>query len=212
MDVILHYNWELFIFLEVLSFGSLILFGIFRYFLEKPRFSIMFILLFLLLMIIEGLLGLYVYLQTGEISTFQIIIIIFIIYACTFGILDFIKLDRSMRKKIGKLRGVELLTEKDYEIIEKNNNPKYIAKKYRVSSYIHLVLFITVQAILWVIGTESLAEIKMYLSDFSWLENGNAEESPYPNDAAFAIGVIWGIVFIADVINSWSYTLFPKNR
>lgn len=212
MDVILHYNWELFIFLEVLSFGCLILFGIFRYFLEKPRFSIMFILLFLFLMIIEGLLGLYVYLQTGEISTFQIIIIIFIIYACTFGILDFIKLDRWMRKKIGKLRGVELLTEKDYKIIEKNNNPKYIAKKYRVSSYIHLVLFMTVQAILWVIGTESLAEIKMYLSDFSWIENGNAEESPYPNDAAFAIGLIWGIVFIVDFINSWYYTLFPKNR
>ncbi|MEK3765533.1 MULTISPECIES: hypothetical protein [unclassified Solibacillus] len=212
MDVILDYNWELFIFLEVLSLGCLILFGIFRYFLKKPRFSIMFILLFLFLLIIEGLLGLYVYRQTGEISTFQIVIIIFIIYAFTFGILDFIKLDRWMRKKIGKLRGVELLTDKDYEIIEKNNNPKYIAKKYRVSSYIHLVLFITVQAILWEFGTESLAEIKMYLSDFSWLGNGNAEGSPYPNDAAFAIGVIWGIVFIADFINSWSYTFFPKNR
>lgn len=170
----------------------------------------MFIFLFLFLLIIEGLLGLYVYRQTGEISTFQIVIIIFIIYAFTFGILDFIKLDRWMRKKIGKLRGVELLTDKDYEIIEKNNNPKYIAKKYRVSSYIHLVLFITVQAILWVIGTDSLAEIKMYLSDFSWLENENAKGSPYPNDAAFAIGVIWGIVFIADFIYSWSYTLFPK--
>lgn len=51
----------------------------------------MFIFLFLFLLIIEGLLGLYVYRQTGEISTFQIVIIIFIIYAFTFGILDFIK-------------------------------------------------------------------------------------------------------------------------
>lgn len=212
MDVILDYNWELFIFLEVLSLGCLILFGIFRYFLKKPRFSILFILLFLFLLMIEGLLGLYVYRQTGEISTFQIIIIIFIIYAFTFGILDFIKLDRWMRKKIGKLRGVELLTAKDYEIIEKNKNPKYIAKKYRISSYIHFILFITAQAVLWGMGTESLAEIKMYLSDFSWLGHGNSKESPYQNDAAFAIGVIWGIVFIADVINSWSYTLFPKNR
>lgn len=210
MDVILDYNWELFITVEVLSLGSLILFGTFRYFFKKPRLSLMFIFLFLFLLIIEGLLGLYVYRQTGEISTFQIVITIFIIYAFTFGILDFIKLDRWMRKKIGKIRGVELLTDKDYEIIEKNNNPKYIAKKYRVSSYIHLTLFIIVQAILWVIGTESLAEIKMYLSDFSWLENENAKGTPYPNDAAFAIGAIWGIVFIADFIYSWSYTLFPK--
>lgn len=161
---------------------------------------------------IEGALGLYVYRQTGEISTFQIVIIIFILYAFTFGIFDFIKLDRWMRKKIGKLRGVELLTAKDYEIIEKNKNPKYIAKKYRISSYIHFILFITAQAVLWGMGTESLAEIKMYLSDFSWLGHGNSKESPYQNDAAFAVGVIWGIVFIADVINSWSYTLFPKNR
>lgn len=161
---------------------------------------------------IEGALGLYVYRQTAEISTFQIVIIIFILYAFTLGICDFIKLDRWMRKKIGKLRGVELLTAKDYEIIEKNKNPKYIAKKYRISSYIHFILFITAQAVLWGMGTESLAEIKMYLSDFSWLGHGNAKESPYQNDAAFAIGVIWGIVFIADVINSWSYTLFPKNR
>ena len=74
MDVILDYNWELFIFLEVLSLGSLILFGIFRYFLKKPRFSILFIFLFLFLLMIEGALGLYVYRQTGEISTFQIVI------------------------------------------------------------------------------------------------------------------------------------------
>lgn len=50
----------------------------------------------------------------------------------------------------------------------------------------------------------------MYLSDFSWIEKGVAKESPYPNDVTFGIGIIWGIVFIADFIYSWSYTLFPK--
>lgn len=100
------------------------------------------------MVILEGLLGLYVYHQTGEISTFQIVITVFIIYAFTFGIFDFIRLDRWMRRKIGTLRGVELLSDKDYKIIERNNNPKYIAKKYRKSSYIHLFIFVTVQAIL----------------------------------------------------------------
>ncbi|MED4587480.1 MULTISPECIES: hypothetical protein [Bacillaceae] len=210
MGLILEYNWELFILIELLSIGALILFGIFRYFFNKPRLSIMFIFLFLFMVILEGLLGLYVYHQTGEISTFQIVITVFIIYAFTFGIFDFIRLDRWMRRKIGTLRGVELLSDKDYKIIERNNNPKYIAKKYRKSSYIHLFIFVTVQAILWIIGTESIAEIKMYLSDFSWIEKGVAKESPYPNDVTFGIGIIWGIVFIADFIYSWSYTLFPK--
>ena len=210
MNLILEYNWELFIFIELLSLGALILFGILRYFFNKPKLSIMFIFLFLFMLILEGLLGLYVYRQTGEISTFQIVITIFIIYVFTFGIFDFIRLDRWMRRKIGTLRGIELLSDKDYKIIERNNNPKYIAKKYRISSYIHLFIFVTVQAILWIMGTESIAEIKMYLSDFSWIEKGVARESPYPNDATFRIGVVWGIVFIIDFIYSWSYTLFPK--
>ncbi|MFB1051472.1 hypothetical protein [Paraliobacillus sp. JSM ZJ581] len=210
MDLIIKYNWELFIFIEFLSFGLLVLFGIFRYFFDKSRLSIMFIFIFLFMLIIEGALGLYVYSQTGEISTFQIVIFVFIIYACTFGIFDFMKLDRWMRKKIGTLRGIELLSDKDYKIINRNNNPKYIAKKYRLSSFIHLLIFVSVQAIFWLVGTESISEIKMYLSNFSWINKGIAEESPYPNDVTLGIGVIWGIVFIADFIYSWSYTLFPK--
>lgn len=210
MDAILIYNWELFIIAEVLSLVSILLFGIFRYFFSKPKLSVIFIFSFLFLLVIEALLGLYVYHQTGEVSTFLIIITVFVVYACTFGVFDFIRLDRWMRKKIGKLRGVELLSEKDYEIIKRNSNPKYIAKKYRISSLIHLVFFVIAQAIFWSMGTDSIAEMKFYLTDFSWLDKGVAEESPYPNDTIFAVGVIWGIVFIADFIYSWSYTLFPS--
>lgn len=33
-----------------------------------------------------------------------------------------------MRMKIGRWRGVELLTEKDRRIIERNKDPKFVAK------------------------------------------------------------------------------------
>src|SRR5699024_2651097 len=79
---------------------------------------------------------------TGEISTFQIVIGVFVLYALAFGIFDFLKLDRWMRKKIGARRNVELLSEKDYDIIARNKNPKYIAKKYRYTSTIHLIVFV----------------------------------------------------------------------
>ncbi|MBA2875995.1 hypothetical protein [Thermaerobacillus caldiproteolyticus] len=69
-----------------------------------------------------------------------------------------------MRNKIGQLRGVELLTEKDYEKMRQNCDPKYIAKKYRISSLIHLVLFVVGQAIFWSMGTDSIAEMKHYLT------------------------------------------------
>lgn len=210
MNNIVEYNWELFIMIEVLSFISLLLFSIFRYFFSKRRLSIIFIITFLLLLVLEVLLGLYVYSQTGEFSTFLIIITVFVIYACTFGIFDFIRLDRWMRKKIGGLRGVELLSEKDYEIMKRNSDPKYIAKKYRISSLIHIVIFVIVQSIFWAMGTDSIAEMITYLTDFSWLNEGTAEGSPYPNETLYSIGVIWGIVFIVDMIYSWSYTLFPS--
>ena len=210
MDIIVEYNWELFIIIEVLSLISIMLFSVFRYFFSKPRLSRIFIFTFLSLLVLEVLLGLYVYSQTGEFSTFLLIITLFVVYACTFGIVDFIRLDRWMRKKIGGLRGVELLSQKDYEIMKRNSNPKYIAKKYRISSLIHLVIFVIVQTIFWSMGTDSFAEMKVYLTDFSWVDEGTAEESPYPNDTLHAIGVIWGIVFIVDLIYSWSYTLFPS--
>ena len=210
MDIFVEYSWELFIVAEVLSFLALLGFGLFRYFFNKQAFSMVFIVAFLMLLVLESALGLYVYQQTGELSTFIIVITVFVIYACTFGIFDFLRLDRWMRLKIGKLRGVELLTEKDYEIMERTSNPKYKAKKYRISSFIHLAIFLTAQIIFWTMGTDSVSEMIRYLTDFSWLENETAAGTPYPNDTLYGIGVIWGIVFIVDFLYSWSYTVFPS--
>ena len=164
---------------------------------------------FLAFLIIEALLGILIYQETKEISSFQIIIGIFVIYACTFGIFDFIKLDRWMRRKVGKWRHIELLTEKDYVILKRQKDPKYLAKKYRLSSTIHLCIFIVGQSILWTYGTENFDEMLSFLTDFSWVEAGTAEASPYANEMMFSIGMIWGIVFFVDFIYSWSYTIFP---
>ncbi|WYP26920.1 hypothetical protein NSQ54_02055 [Alkalihalobacillus sp. FSL W8-0930] len=212
MNFLLQYNWELFIAAEVLSVVALLLFGVTRYWFIQGRTSYLFIGLFLLLLVLEALLGLYVYQQTGEISTFLIIITLFVLYACTFGIFDFIRLDRWMRTKIGKLRGVELLTDKDYKRIERSKDPKYKAKKYRISSTIHLIVFFAGQFLLWSLGTSGLDEMIGYASDLSWIEDGHYENSPYQNEAMFAVGTIWGIVFVADFLYSWSYTLFPSNK
>lgn len=117
-----------------------------------------------------------------------------------------------MRSKIGKLRGVELLTEKDYKRIERSKDPKYKAKKYRISSTIHLIVFFAGQFLLWSWELSGLDEMIGYASDLSWIEDGHYENSPYQNEAMFAVGTIWGIVFVADFLYSWSYTLFPSNK
>ena len=210
LNSLISYQWEIFISLEVLSVIALLLFGIVRYFLDKKRVSRLFIGAFLALLFLEAMLALLIYQVTGEISTFQIVIALFLIYACTFGVFDFLKLDRWMRDKIGSWRGIDLLTEKDYRIIEKSKDPKYLAKKYRRSSLIHLTLFVIIQSIFWMYGTRDFGEMVDYLKDLSWVEAGTPEESPYPNETVYAVGMIWGIIFIIDFIWSWSYTFFPS--
>ena len=122
---------------------------------------------------------------------------------------DFKKLDRWMRRKIGKWRNVELLTEKDYEVMERDKDPSFIARKYRWTSTLHLVVFVVVQTAFWMYGTADTEEMLGYIRDFSWIEAGNFEESPYPNETIYSIGMIWGLVFIIDFIWSWPYTIFP---
>ncbi|WP_370622234.1 hypothetical protein [Bacillus sp. JCM 19034] len=89
---------------------------------------------------------------------------------------------------------------------------KYIAKKYRVSAFIHLIVFVTVQALFWSIGTSGTEEMLLYVTDLSWIEAGSATHSPYANETMYGIGMIWAIVFIVDFIYSISYTLFPNEK
>lgn len=210
MQFLMNYQWGIFITLEVLSFIALLLFGVLRYVFNKRKLSMIAIVTFLALLIVEALLAILIYQETKEISTFQIVIGIFVVYACTFGILDFIKLDRWMRSKVGKRRNIELLTKKDYAVLSRQKDPKYIARKYRVSSIIHLILFVVGQTVLWSYGTANFEEMLTLLTDFSWVEDGVYENSPYANEISYSIGIIWGIVFIVNFIYSWSYTIFPS--
>lgn len=209
MNFLLEYQWQIFILAEVLSLISLLLFGITRYLFNKYKISLIFLLTFLGLFVVEGGLALLIYLETGEISTFQIVILIFILYACTFGINDFRKLDRWMRKSIGKLRGIDLLTEKDKQIMNRQKDPKYIARINRYSAMVHLLIFVVAQAIFWGYGLGGFEQAMDYIKDLSWIGTENYLETPYPNETIYNISMIWGIVFIVDFIYSWSYTIFP---
>lgn len=212
MEFIVNYQWGIFITIEILSIVTLILFGVFRYLFNNRKTSVVMIVSFIALLLLEGLLAIIVYQETKEISTFQIVVLIFILYACTFGVFDFLKLDRWMRKKLGEWRGESLLTKKDYKILHRQKDPKYIAKKYRISSIIHTVIFLIGQWVLWSYGTDHMGEMILYLKDWSWYSEGTYEVSPYANETAYSIGIVWIIVFVVDFIYSWSFTLFPSKK
>lgn len=212
MTFIQAYNWEIFITLEVLSWISLMAFGLFRYFLDQKKRSMLFLGIFIGVIGVEALLGWLIYKETGELSTFQMVITIFVVYAITFGIADFKKLDRWMRSKIGKWRGIDLLTAKEKTIILRDKDPKYIARKYRMSSLIHLVIFVGVQVYFWTISLPSMEEVLPYIKDLSWIGTEDVSKTPYANETLYSISMVWGIVFVVDFIYSWSYTLFPSEK
>lgn len=74
---------------------------------------------------------------------------------------------------------------------------------------VHLTIFGAVQAVFLVYSTDGFNELVTYLTDLSWIEAGSAAESPYANETMYSISMLWGIVFIADFLYSWSYTVFP---
>lgn len=212
LDPIFSYQWEIFITAEVLSMASLIFFGVVRYFFGRRQLSLLFLGLFFVLLVLEATVAITVYQGTGKIETFQIVVMLFVIYACTFGIVDFKKLDRWMREKIGRWRGIQLLSDKEIDIMNKQKDPKYIAKKYRYSSIAHLIVFVAVQAGFWVYGLGGTDRIMDYFMDLSWIGTENVAETPYTNETIYGISMVWGIIFIVDFIWSWSYTIFPVEK
>lgn len=212
MNFLVEYQWEIFIAIEIVSLLTIILFGVVRYLFSRKKLSLSFLLLFILLLVLEGLLALVIYRETGEISTFQIIIIVFIVYACTLGINDFKKLDRWMRQKIGQWRGVNLLTDKDHLIMKRQKDSKHIAKVNRIHAMIHLLIFVIVQVVFWSYGLESINQAFDYIKDLSWIGTENFLDTPYPSDMTYRVSMIWGLVFIIDFVYSWSYTFLPERN
>lgn len=212
MTFILSYQWELFIILEILSLVCLISFLVLRYAFKNELLSRLFLVFFLSLIVLEGILAFVVYQKTGEIDTFQIIIFIFIIYAFTFGIADFKRLDRWIKQKVGKWRGVDLLTEKDKKIIARQKDPVYRAKRDRRFWYVHTIIFILVHLLFFYFYGNPNITPQEAVTDWSWIDDFDPEivpeNGPYNVALLHLVTLIWLIVYAADTINALYVTIF----
>lgn len=209
MDFIQLYQWHIFIFLEVSSWAFLLGFLLLRYAFDKLQLSRVFLALFLSFIMLEAVLALIIYRQTGQIDTFQIVIMIFIIYACTFGMQDFKKLDRYIKTKVGNWRQVDLLTEKDKIAIEKQRDPKRLARRNRIWSYGHTFVFLLANIIFWQIYGNESHSFTHYLTNWSWFDEDEILHAPYKNEMVMHGVKLWIIIYVVDTFVAWSYTIFP---
>lgn len=212
MTFLLDNHWAIFITLEVSSLIFLLLFILVRYLFTKIRVSYTFLALFIFAIILEAVLAYIVYQQTGEFTTFQIVIVIFIVYAGTFGINDFKKMDRYVKDKVGKWKGIDLLTEKDRDMMAYLKDPKVIARKARYWFYAHTVIFLIAIFLFWEYFGNKDYSFYYFIEHFEWFEDELIEPQPFTNDLITNIVQIWLLVFVIDSVINWSYTFFPSKK
>lgn len=212
MDFISENQWYIFIGLEITSLLFLISFLIIRYAFNKEKLARIFLVLFILFIFLEALLALAVYRETGKIDTFQVIIFLFVVYACTFGIADFKRLDRYIKGLIGKWRGIDLLTEKDKQIIAHLRDPKVIARKNRNGSIGHTLVFLITLTIFWLLYGNDIHPVTYYVMDWSWFEGDSGADLPFTSNILTQLTQIWLIIWVIDTIIAWSYTFFPSKQ
>src|SRR5699024_11226301 len=104
MQFLVEHDWMIFISLEIAALIFLLLFVVVRYLLSMRQLSQLFLGLFLLMLVFEAMLAYFVYHVTGELLTFQIVIIIFLFYMVFYDISYYKYLYYIARLRIAILR------------------------------------------------------------------------------------------------------------
>lgn len=197
------YQWYLFILLEVISTLGALGFIYTRYKIKNRRLSQLLLFVFISPLVLEAVLALVIYQQTKEITSFHIVIILFLLYACTFGVADFKKIDRTVRIWLGKRAGEDLLTAKEHTQLALEKNPSYIRKKSLRNLVIHSVIFIAAVIYMWI----TLGNTDFALS-LRWVIDSDRTQ-PLTNEVANTVLRVWFIAYSIDSILNLSYILTP---
>ncbi|GIQ71136.1 hypothetical protein DUZ99_12140 [Xylanibacillus composti] len=99
MSFIYEHEWLFFFLSEVLIWVLAVPFLILRYRYGLEQASIVLLIVILACNLFQGLLVVVDFVHTGEISFFQVVIVLFFIYAFTLGKSDFALMDQYLKKK-----------------------------------------------------------------------------------------------------------------
>lgn len=108
VDFILQYKWMFFIIGEIVFWVSIIGFLVLRYVFKLEKLSKYLIFVWLLSDVWLLIIGILDYRKTGEFNTFQIVIVVALIYALTEGKKDLQKLENYIKRKVANWRGTTL--------------------------------------------------------------------------------------------------------
>lgn len=209
MDFILDNKWAFLIAAEVIFWISILAFLAMRYWYKLTKLSQLFFIIFIVNDLWIATMGFIDYLKTGEFSSYQMVILIVIIYASTYGKSDLRSLDAFIQKIVAKLKG-EPLPEVD------RTHELYgfeFAKKEWKQFLIHFMVFTIVHiAFLLIFGLSQQLD-DMQSMDALWKTWFTDPQSglPFDHSGANNFSRIWVLVLAIDAVITLSYTLFPKS-
>jgi hypothetical protein len=200
VSIMYEHGWLLFVLSEGLTWLAVVLFLVGRYWLELNRLSQWCLLFIILCNNFQALLAGIDYYFTGKVSFFQVVIILFIIYASTLGSSDFQRLDKYIQQKLNKYRGT-LKTEGEQDEIQAETQDDirtYI--KYRRQLFsIHTTAFVVLHFVWLVIDMSTTTVLSGYEVFFpnEWFHHPH--QGYFHNPILNIISYVWSIVYVFDV-------------
>lgn len=130
---------------------------------------------------------------TGEISFFQIVIVLFITYACTLGRSDFEKVDQYIKKKF----------DRNKNNFERRSQPVDLHSylPYRFGSFLlHTVAFVFIHCLWFIVDRGVFNKFSDYMMAIgnSWFRAVDIELLASP--LYFLISYVWSLIYVFELI------------
>lgn len=207
MEFIINNKWIFLIAAEAIFWICAIAFLIFRYWFKVNKISNLFIIIFIINDLWIAFLAYLDYQRTGKFSSYQIIIIVIIVYAMTLGKSDFKKLDYFVKRQVAKIKG---------ESFDNSDKPKqYFGYAYALIEWkqftIHLIIFLLVHIGFYIAFgfSDIVSQISMSEVFTEWFNKDNTF-LPFNNEGVNNFSRVWLLILLIDFAITLSYTIFPK--
>lgn len=205
MDFIVDNKWFFLITAEVIFWICAIGFLLLRYWFKFERLSMFIFVIFIVNDLWIAFLAFMDYRRSGEFSVFQIIILIFIVYALTFGKSDFKKLDLFIKRQVAKLRGETILASEMPIQRYGLELALYEWKQFAGHLFMFALLHIVFAFAFGLSDEFNIFQIEQWLSLLN-----NDDQGPFNHEGINNVTKIWLIILIVDFVITSSYTVFPK--
>ncbi|MEW9500706.1 hypothetical protein [Jeotgalibacillus marinus] len=210
MDFILEHKWAFLIAAEIIFWVSILTFLTLRYWFKLNKLSLIFFAFFIINDLWIATMGFMDYLRSGEFTSYQLVILIFIVYAFTYGKSDFRRLDAFIQKKVAKLRCEPV---PDFDQPCALYGSEYAKKEWK-QFLGHLLIFSIVHiSLMFIFGiSKQTDEITSLDTLFTlWFAESPAS-FPFDNSGANNLSQVWTLVLAIDAVITSSYTIFPKSK